>query len=67
MQNFKMNHLCNFKNMMNSILGTNLFQKISCILWKIDRMKDNYYKNKNQKLIILIIKFEGYNNQYSYK
>ena len=29
-------------------------------------MMDKYNKNKNQGLIMLDIKFEGYNNQYLY-
>ena len=32
---------------------------------KIDRKIGNYSKSKNQRLIILIMKFEGYNSQYS--
>ena len=33
----------------------------------MDRMNDNYSKNKNQGLIMLNMKFEGHNNQYLYK
>ena len=29
----------------------------------MDRMNDNYNKNKNKRLIILIMKFERYNNK----
>ena len=33
----------------------------------MDRMMNNYNKNKNKILIILITNFKKYNNKYSYK
>ena len=63
-----MNYVCNAKDIVNIILETNLLKKISLILvWKINKRIDNYNKNKNQRLIMLTIKFKEYNNQYSYK
>ena len=68
MQNFEMNHFCNAKYIINIILGTNLLQNFASILiWNMDKRMDNYNKNKNQILIMLIIKFERYNNQCSNK
>ena len=34
------------------------------LIWKIDKIIDKYNKNKNNRLTILIIKFQGCNNQY---
>ena len=63
-----MNHFCNVKYMMNNILETNLLQNFASILAiKIDKKTNKYNKNKNQGLIILVIKFEGYNSQHLYK
>ena len=48
---------------MNNIFKINLFQNLSFILsYKIDKRMNNYNKNKNKKLIILIIKFKEYSN-----
>ena len=48
---------------MNSILEINLFQNfVITLVWIIDRMMDKYTKNKNQWMIILVMKIGGCNN-----
>ena len=52
----------------NNILEINLLKKISSLLtWKINKKIDNYNKNKNKWLIVLIIKFEEYDSSCPYK
>ena len=49
--------------MVNNILGINLFQNfVTILVWKIDRGMDKYTKNKNQGLIILVMKIGGGNS-----
>ena len=56
-------HFNNIKYMINNILEINLLQFFLCILkCEINERINNYNKNKNKKLIILIINFEIYNN-----
>ena len=39
----------------------------SILIWKIKKITNDYNKNKNERLIILIIKYEEYNNEDIYK
>ena len=45
--------------MVNNILKINLLQNfVTILVKKIDKKMDKYIKNKNQRLIILVMKFK---------